>query len=100
MSQFPPNKIISQDNKNCIEINPHILRRGTAENSTNTTIFLGSYSQRGATIEPWIDSQQVAIKRVKLPETKENQRELDALRQFNHPNIIKLHHYEDDGQFR
>ena len=100
MSQFPPIEIISQDDTKCIAIRPYILRRGAKENSSNTTILSGFYRQRAAAIEPWSDPQEVAVKKVKLCETKENQRELDALRQLNHPNIIKLHHYEDYEQFR
>jgi hypothetical protein len=76
------------------------LRRGRAENSTKTTIYDGFYRQRAEAYKPWSEQIKVAVKKVQLRETKENQRELDALLKFNHPNIIKLYHYEDYEQFR
>lgn len=53
-------------------------------------VFLGKYGQN-----------TVAVKRVqKVQIPSEGSREEEALKQLNHPNIVKLLHVEDQQHFR
>jgi hypothetical protein len=42
----------------------------------------------------------VAIKRIQLLHITSNEREEEALKKLNHPNVIKLLHIENDPMFR
>jgi serine/threonine protein kinase len=42
----------------------------------------------------------VAIKRIQLLHTSSNQREEEALKKLEHPNVIQLFHIENDSTFR
>ena len=47
----------------------------------------------------WRD-KPVAIKRIPLSDITSNEREEEALKKLDHPNIIKLLHVESDSKFR
>ena len=42
----------------------------------------------------------VAIKRIQLSDIASSEREEEALKKLDHPNIIKLLHVESDSKFR
>jgi hypothetical protein len=46
------------------------------------------------------DGNPVAIKRMELFKTKYDQRMVEALKELNHPNIVKLFHDQSDENFR
>lgn len=68
--------------------------------ATNTTKVLGRGGY-GTVFEGDYDGKKVAVKRIELARAEDNNnREEEALRKFNHPNVIKLYHVESDANFR
>ena len=72
-----------------------VLGRGTFGR-----IFLGNLINK----ETGITEMQVAIKRILIDEVTESEkllldREIVQL-ELNHPNVVKLLHWEDQGEFR
>ena len=63
-------------------------------------IALGSY---GKVYSGTYEGQQVAIKKIDLDRLRldgNEDRECQVLRQLDHPNVLKLLHWEDKGEFR
>jgi serine/threonine protein kinase len=44
-------------------------------------------------------NRKVAVKRIQI-ENVENNKEEEALKKLDHPNVVKLYHVESDSDFR
>jgi serine/threonine protein kinase len=65
----------------------------------NKNKILGEGSS-GIVFEGVWEGFPVAIKRINVNDTKSSEREVKALQHFNHENVIKLLHVEEDNDFK
>ena len=65
--------------------------------SSNKILGKGAF---GTVYEGVWSEELVAIKRIQLSDITSNEREEEALKKLDHPNVIKLLHIENDPMFR
>jgi len=54
----------------------------------------------GVVYEGEWNNKRVAVKRIVLAQCENNEREKEALKWLDHPNVVKFYHVESDDDFR
>jgi serine/threonine protein kinase len=62
-----------------------------------TVLGKGGY---GVAYEGEWNNKRVAVKRIVLAQCENNEREKEALKWLDHPNVVKFYHVESDDDFR
>jgi hypothetical protein len=66
---------------------------------TDNKIILGQGGY-GIVYEDIWDGRKVAVKRIEIFRTTNNEREEDAMHKLDHRNVVKLFHVEKDKDFK